>query len=291
LAGSERDQEGLEVHRWTEKGIEKLFVTTPREGFYNPRTVTVSTGGEQIFFGDYVAGLIYAYSDDAGFRRVGHKPGAEALFAAQDSVVAATRFPQTNLEIVSGRSTRALDSLRSALPHDTDRASGYISHENEIVLAADGDRLAIGYKLYDRVAVFDLKTGEQTRELAIRRPFPGYREPPLEWDGRLLGNDYEAHARRRSDWLDSFHRLERLAWVGDELYGLFFRELEDRGVWVSLERQSDGASDQPFVWNNNEQEIQLICADGRRALLARVDERPNGAIHWTLWQQNELPKP
>jgi hypothetical protein len=123
-----------------------------------------------------------------------------------------------------------------------------------------------------------MKTGEITKSVDIGRPFPGYLPPPKEWSGAGNPNDPTEYVRVRNAWIESFHRLERLAWRGGELYGLFFRGYEDGGVWARLSTEEK----RDWFWDNNQRSERLLAIGEDRAVFGHVEEDRHGSVSWTL---------
>ena len=283
IMGSTQEQEGLTIYRWKGNEFKKLFTTTPREGIFNARAVALTPKGDALYLCDFLKGLIYRYRPGATFIRFGQKPNTEALVAYQDFVIRGTKWPSYNLETVGDQALPVLETINSLLPKDAVHVSDGKSNADEMVLALDKHRLALGYNLYSAALIFDLGSGDLLQRCEWKKPFSGYIEPRKDFIGTY--QEPQEYMRAMQAWQESFHQLVVLAWHRGKLYGLFRRGIEDQGIWARL----NGTTEDPFSWDNNRNEIKLLSIGPDRVMLGRRKEDAEERVTWTLWQSTSLP--
>ncbi len=281
LNGSTRNKEGLCIYHWTETTFERIFCTTPREGIYSARAVAVTATGDAIYLSDWLAGLIYRYIPGQDFKRIDQKFGTESLVVFGDAVIRGGKKPSNNLGTVAPAELAVLEKINDSLPRDATHPSEGRSNENEMLLALDGSRLAIGYKLHENILIVDMGTGAVLKEVAMKRPFPGYVIPPDDFVGETKNT--QEFVRLIDHWLETFHKLEMLSWHRGELFGFFRRGYEDNGIWARLDGQK------PYFWDNNKGGLQLLSIGPDRVILGEKEETADEAVIWTLRQSSSLP--
>ena len=270
------NEEGMSIYRWDEEGCRRIFQTTPREGLWASRATAVDESGDTLYFSGYLDGLVYRYNPVEGFRRFAEKNFVQSLFVYKGVPVRGHKGPGHDLETVGNRELPVLSLINRRLPEGVDHPSESRINKQEMVLARNGHRLAVGYRLSQPVVIFDLEDGRRLETHRLRRLFAGYIPPTQTFDVKNINR------KTSVEWSERHHRLQSLAWFGEDLFGHFQKGYEGYGVWVRLNRPG-------FVWDNNRQTTKIMAMGPERLLLGSVKETEVGEVRWSLRQGLSLP--
>lgn len=272
------DDRGVRVIDWKDdEKIQVLAYATGREGLFSIMASCVSWDGSLIYLRDLSNPRVFQFKSDHDdpFKKIASLPHADELVLwPGDQLVFGNNYPLSALKGVrkEDRSSE-IDAILKKLPKDAIHEVNSHANFNPMVLAGYGQVLAVGYGMQEEVLVFRDGTMK-----AVPIKFRGRLKPPETYKPDPKAKDGAV------GWLEKFHRLYRLAWHKDQLFGLFRKGFSGLGIWVRID-----PSEKAYTYDNNHQEVQLISMGRTEVVLGKKEETKNGDVTWRLWRSSSLP--
>ena len=280
INGSRPSQEPLQLLEWKVDQVLSIFQSTPREDLYDAYSLAMTPDCHQLFMGSYNGGLTYRFDLSGDFKRLSIDGAlSEQLFFYQNRLVRSSRKGKPILKPLNGEPLTGLSAISQVLAQDKRHPVEDHNNFNRTVLTVSGDRMAICYSMYDRIRVFNLKTGALEQTIPIGRPFPSYQPPPPDYPVKR-GQDYR---HRVMTWNSSFHSLQSLRFRAGQVFGLFRKGFDTQGVWVAFDQANS------FYWDNDKEQTKLLDIQEKRYFLATVNGLEEEEVLWTLWDSLTLP--
>ena len=279
VSGSRPSQEPLQILEWKQDRVLSIFQSTPREDLYKTYSLAISGDCERIYMGAFFGGSTYSFDLSGKFELAGGDEAlSEALFVYKGGLVRGAKDTKVPLKVLRGNTLPVLDPINKRLneitPHPVEARFNF----NRVVLAREGQLLAVGAGLQHQVFLFDLENGNLLEILNIRVPFRGYRAPPDTFSLKR-GPDYH---HRTVSWFISFHSLLSLRVYQGKVFGRFRMDDESHGVWVEL-----GGS---YRWDNDKQPTILMDITPGGCILGTTTGQDSDEVTWTLWRSKTLPQ-
>jgi len=265
------------IRRWSQDGrLEILAKASPREGLAYISAYAINSRGRLAMRGWLKPSIFFLdiHNPKAGFKRgepAIHLFGS-LIYWNDDLLVGGTQ--DLRLKLFSEGALPLLKTLNRRLP-DASHPSQYKVNHHRMLLAKRQNILAVGYALYNEIALADTRT-QKVRTVLIG--FPGYIEPLKRYPKNMDPN-------RDNEYMGRFHHLTRLAWHKGALYGMFRKGYEGYGVWASLSPKG------LFKWDNNSRREKVLAISENEVVMGSVErsDKPEETVTWRLWRSSSLP--
>ncbi len=271
------ETKGVCILEWKESLRLIAEADMARDGIMNAATSAVNDEGD-IFFTPIGSPLLYQLikgttPKDARFARIKTIPMYNSLFFFNNSMIGGVKYPDQKVEAVFGDDIRIINALNNQLPQSVSHSAESRTNLIKMLLCNSKDKIALGYTTHSVVYVID----EQMKLKSIPVDF-SFLAP--------LDKDYPKNFARHAEWINTFHRIVKLAWYNNALYAAYQKGYDGYGIWVRIPTKPDS---KPYKWDNNKNSTMILAMGHEEIVLGTRKEEENGSIKWAIWRNSSLP--
>lgn len=276
ISGDRREAEGLSIWSWpTGQQPKRLINSGIREGIFQVRGSALTPSGKKLYLRGFTNPVLFEVNleNPKRFKRAFLVEQSDSiLFWDEKRLLSGGKYPKLVFKVYGEDQNPIplLANIKDQIPSDIDHPIEHFYGQNQMLMAKNGQKLAIAFGLYSEVMIWD---GVRKRYFVIG--FPGYQKPP--WKN-------PRNIKRFKPWFEKLHHLSQLTWFQDRLFGLFKQGYEEYGVWVEF--VGAGAIK---IWDNDKEDIRIFAMEKDSLILGKQILDHEEEVQWQLWQASSLP--